>query len=81
VISAISFTNTITSSYNISVASVKLRILQNPNIANVFLPGNIGFTSPPAAILVAMIFEPASPNPNANNPPIFIIVLSNIDVS
>jgi len=60
---------------------MKLRISQNPNIAIVFLPGNIGLTSPPTAILLAIMFEPDSPNPNANNPPILIIVLSNIDVS
>lgn len=63
------------------MASVKLRMSQNPNIAIVLLPGNIGLTSPPAAILAAMIPLPASPNPKANSPPILIIVFSKILVS
>jgi hypothetical protein len=47
----------------------------------IFLPGIIGLTSLESAMLVAIIPLPASPNPRANNPPIFIMVFSRMFVS
>lgn len=62
-ISAIEFTNTITSSCSTSVESVKFLISQNPYIAHYFLPGIKGLISPPCAIFLAIISDPASPKP------------------
>ena len=50
-------------------------------MAHFFLPGIIGSTSPPLAILDPMISDPASPNPRANKKPIFTIAFSIITVS
>jgi len=47
---------------------------QNPKIAITFLPGNIGLIDYPLEFIFdATIYEPASPNPNANNAPILTI--------
>lgn len=81
VISAISFTNTITPVYKTSVASVKFLISQNPNIAIIFFPAIIGSTSPPYYMFEAIISDPASPNPKARRAPILIMSFSNITVS
>ena len=70
------FTNTITSSWSYSVASVKLRMLQKPNMAHFLFPGIIGSTSPPLAMFYAMISDPASPKPRANNTPILMMAFS-----
>jgi hypothetical protein len=63
------------------VASLKFLISQNPKIAIILFPGNIGSTSPPLLIFYAMISAPASPNPSANKAPVLIISFSRIVVS
>jgi hypothetical protein len=70
-----------TSSYRISVASVKFLISQNPKIAHCLCPGNIGSKSPYFAIFLPIIEEPASPNPKANNIPILVMAFSIISTS
>lgn len=56
------------------MASVKFLMSQNPKIAITFLPGNIGLIDYPLEFIFdATIYEPASPNPNANNAPILTI--------
>ena len=54
---------------------------QNPKMARHFLPGSIGSTSPPFCIFVAIIVDPASPNPTASKAPILINKDSKIPVS
>ena len=54
---------------------------QKPKIAIIFFPGNIGSISPPLLIFSAMIWAPASPNPNASNAPVFMINFSRKEVS
>lgn len=79
-ISAIEFTNLITSFFKISVNSEKNFISQNPNIHITFLPLIKGFNFSYSKFLI-IISVPASPKPNANNLPDFISVLINKDVS
>jgi hypothetical protein len=60
---------------------VKFLISQNPNIAMIFYPGNIGLTSPLPFMFSAMILDPASPKPKASKAPILTIVFSRTTVS
>jgi hypothetical protein len=39
-----------------------------------FIPGSIGFTSSPYSMFLAIIAEPASPNPRARSAPILLSV-------
>jgi hypothetical protein len=54
---------------------------QNPKMAMIFWPDNIGLMSPPDLMFEAMIFEPASPYPNASRKPIQDMVSSSLLVS
>ena len=60
---------------------MKFLIAINPKIAIIFYPGTIGSTYPSLLIFLAIISDPASPNPSANKAPILIIVDSKILVS
>ncbi len=62
-----------TSAYNIYVASVKLRISQNPYIPITFSPGIITLTKLGSSITLEIISVPAYPKPTANKPPILTI--------
>lgn len=70
-----------TPSYKTSVASVKFLISQKPNIKTCFTPGSIGLTSSPYSMFLAIISDPASPNPRARRAPILLRVDSSIVVS
>jgi len=74
-------TKIITLSSKTSVKSSKFLISQKPKIANVLFPYINGLTSPPDLIFDAIILEPASPKPIANNAPVLIIRFSKIVVS
>ena len=49
---------------------------QKPKMKSYLVPGSIGLTSPVPYIFLAIIVEPASPNPKARSPPIFPSVYS-----
>ncbi len=56
---------------------MKFLISQNPKIAMILRPGNIGFTAPSAYIFSAMILAPASPKPRDNKDANLIISFVN----
>jgi hypothetical protein len=56
-------------------------MLQKPNIAKILYPDLRWSKSPTYWMFSAIIFDPASPNPRANNFPIFKIACSIIVVS
>mmetsp|Transcript_121044 Transcript_121044/g.349724 ORF Transcript_121044/g.349724 Transcript_121044/m.349724 type:complete len:241 (-) Transcript_121044:899-1621(-) len=77
------FTKTITSSFKVSVISVKFLRLHKPNIASTFRPGTMVFRLDALSPFMfwAMISAPASPKPRASNEPILMIVFSSTTVS
>jgi hypothetical protein len=60
---------------------VKLRISQKPKTACTLRPACIGFSSLPLLMQLAIILEPASPNPSTSKWLIFVIACSSSSVS
>jgi len=78
---AIVLTNSMTSSWSTSVASVNWRMSQNPKMAATRRPGTNAFRSPPDRILLPMTSAPASPKPTARREQTLVKATSRMRVS